>query len=320
MTARAYLGRLSDSSYLERVQEGLQYIGAERLIGRNTRVFVKPNLTFPSYVPGVMTSPDAVDATLAALSDYTSRIVIGDSDSGGYNPFSMHEVYSAIGMHDIARRYGASVVNLTDLPRRPIRIPGRGRPISVSLPRLLTDDTDLLLTMPVPKVHMNTGVSLSFKNQWGCIPEPQDRLRLHPDFARVVLGVNRAISARLAVVDGRVGLDVTGPMRGSAVELDWLLVSDDLGAAARLSCELIGVPFDRIRHLRYAERHGAVPGQDEIELSQSGDALPRRAPLSPREGVDRLPGAVGLPQPSAGPSGVLLPRRCRAAQAALPGA
>jgi uncharacterized protein (DUF362 family) len=77
----------------------------------------------------------------------------------------------------------------------------------------LTDDIDYLITMPVPKIHNNTGVSLSFKNQWGCIPEPNDRLRMHPYFKHVILEVNKAIKTKMAIVDGKYGLDINGTTR-----------------------------------------------------------------------------------------------------------
>jgi uncharacterized protein (DUF362 family) len=267
MTARAYLDALGPASYLQRIREGLEFVGAGALLSSESRVFLKPNLTFPTYRPGVMTSPEAVEAAIIALKDYTSTIYLGDSDSGGYNPFSMHKVYDEIGMYELGKRYGVRVVNLTDLPRRPVAL-GGGKPLSVDLPILLTDEIDQLITLPVPKIHMNTGVSLTFKNQWGCIPEPKDRLRLHPRFARVVFEVNRAIHARMAIVDGRWGLNVSGPMRGEPVDLNWLLVTDDLGAGARLCCELMQIPMRRAAHLRYAERRGAVPDRSDIELNQ----------------------------------------------------
>jgi hypothetical protein len=57
-------------------------------------------------------------------------------------------------------------------------------------------------------------------------------------------------------------------MRGRPVALDWLLVSDDLGAGARVTCALMQVPFPKIRHLKHAEKQGLVPALDEIALNR----------------------------------------------------
>jgi uncharacterized protein (DUF362 family) len=268
MTSRAYIGRLSSSCYLDLMREGLDFVGAGQALNNQSRIFLKPNLTFPSYRPGVMTSIEAVEAAIVALKDYTPHIYVGDSDSGGYNPFSMHEVYRETGLVEFSKRYGVEVVNLSDLPRQAVPIRDGSRPLSVDLPILLTDEIDHLVTLPVPKIHMNTQVSLSYKNQWGCIPEPKDRLRLHPRFAEVIYAVNMAIHADFAIVDGRYGLNVSGPMLGEPIELDWLLVTNGIGAAARLCLELMQIPLGRVGHLQYAERRGSIPQRSEIKLNQ----------------------------------------------------
>jgi uncharacterized protein (DUF362 family) len=269
VTARAFLGRLDTdgSNYLELIREGLAYTGFGREGPRRPRIFIKPNLTFPSYQPGVMTSPQAVEAAIIALLDYTPDIWIGDSDSGGYNPFAMEDVYAATGIEAFAKRYGVKLVNLSSLERETVRFRSHGRDISLALPRLLTSGIDTLVTMPVPKIHMNTGVSLTFKNQWGCIPEPNDRLRLHPLFKEVVVAVNQAVKAQFAIIDGRFGLNVSGPMRGNAVPLNWLCVANDIGAGARVACELMQVPVRSVSHLRYAESSGLVPPLSAITLN-----------------------------------------------------
>lgn len=269
MTSSAHIARVSTTGYLESIRAGLSFTGVAELLKPDARVFLKPNLTFPTYRPGVMTSIEALEAAIVALKDYTSHIHVGDSDSGGYNPFSMKKVYDEIGMYDLGARYGVEVVNLSDLPRRSVALGGGRRPILLDLPVLLTDETDVLITMPVPKIHMNTGVSLTFKNQWGCIPEPKDRLRLHPRFARVVFEVNKAIHAKAAIIDGAWGLDVSGPMKGTPVPLDWVLVTNDLGSGARICCELMGIPVERVAHLRYAQKRGAIPALEKIELNQA---------------------------------------------------
>jgi uncharacterized protein (DUF362 family) len=214
-----------------------------------------------------MTSPAAVEAALMAVKEYTPNICLGDSDSGGYNRFSMDEVYRETGIFDFASKHRIDVVNLSRLETKAIRAQSRGEEFELRLPRLLTDEIDLLVTMPVPKIHMNTGVSLTFKNQWGCIPEPKDRLLLHPRFKYVILGVNKAVKARVAIVDGAYGLNRSGPLRGRAVELGWILAADSIGAGARLACELMQVPLRGVEHLRYATEQGWIPGLNEIELN-----------------------------------------------------
>lgn len=268
MKHRAFIGDLSTGTYLDQIREGLEYIHFGDNVTKDTRIFVKPNLTFPTYQPGVMTSPQAIEAAILAIRDYTPHIYVGDSDAGGYNRFSMNEVYRKTGIWQFADKYNVQVVNLSRVERSKISFRYGRRDFLLELPMLLTNDIDMLVTMPVPKVHANTGVSLTFKNQWGCIPEPTDRLRLHPYFKHVVLEVNKAVKTSVAIIDGKYGLNVNGPMRGVPVELNWILVTNGAGAGARLACDLMQVPLERIAHLRYAEGLGFIPESTEIQLNR----------------------------------------------------
>ncbi|OGO47018.1 MAG: hypothetical protein A2W34_08480 [Chloroflexi bacterium RBG_16_64_32] len=254
--------------YLGAIRAGLDHIGLSAFVSRSSVLFVKPNLTLPVYSPGVMTSIAALEAVLIALSDYTPNLILGDSDPGGYNRFSMDAVYHRTGIFDIAARLGVKVVNLSRVERRRVSLSVGKREVEIGLPRLLTDDIDFLVTVPVPKVHMYTVLSLAFKNQWGCIPEPGDRLRLHPYFNEVVLRVNELVKTRVAVVDGSYGLDESGPLRGRPVPLGWVVVADSPGAAARVVCDLLQIPVERVPHLRLAAERGLVPPFERIVLNQ----------------------------------------------------
>lgn len=269
MPHRAYVAHVlpDGSDYLPRIREGLAFIDFWSCLPSRPRLFIKPNLTFPVYQPGVMTSIEAIEAAILALKDRAGSIAIGDSNSGGYNPFSMGSVYAATGISEFAVRHDVKVVNVSDLPRTDLQFRAGGATRHLPMPQLLLRDIDALITMPVPKIHMNTGVSLTFKNQWGCIPDPNDRLRLHPYFAETVTAVNRAVHARFAIIDGRYGLNRTGPMRGDVERLNWICVTNSIGAGARIACELMGVKVERIRHLRYAQRHGLLPSAADVQLN-----------------------------------------------------
>jgi len=268
MNTRAYLGSLTEADYGAQIRQGLEWARFGDWVKPTTRIFIKPNLTFPTYQPGVMTNPGAVEAAILAIKDYTPHIFIGDSDSGGYNRFSMDSVYRETGLETFSARYGVKVVNLSQLERKTIHFRYANRDFDLGLPRLLTDEIDLLVTMPVPKIHSNTVVSLSFKNQWGCIPEPTDRLKLHPYFKHVIIEVNKAVKTQFVIMDGKYGLNVSGPMRGKPIELNWVMVANDIGAGARVGLALMQIEVDRVPHLKYARSLGLIPKLSEIEINR----------------------------------------------------
>ena len=266
-TIKIFIERLGNS-YLAQIQEGLSYIDIASKVKPGDTVFIKPNLTFPHYKKGVMTSPECVEQLVLALKDYSTNIIIGEADGGGYNRFAMDEVFEKTGIRAIAKRHNVRLVNLSKLAAREIHFGYKGREFAVPLPRLLLDDVQLFITAPVPKVHSNTGVSMSIKNQWGCIQEPSLRLKLHPYFKKVILEVNKALRVNVSVIDGRYGLNRNGPLRGDAVELGWIMISNNIAAADFACCTLMGIDPLSLKYLAFYKENEEVPALEDIQFSQ----------------------------------------------------
>jgi len=242
------------AGYASTIASAFEFMGNSARIKSSDRIAIKPNLTFPVFRRGVMTNPECIEALIAYFKNFTDHITICESDSGGYNRFSMDEVFANIGMNEIAQRYGVKVVNMSTVPSRPIRFHHVFRNLSVPLPSFLLDETDLFVTVPVPKVHSNTGISVSLKNQWGIIQQPDLRLKLHPYFNEVIYQVNKALPQSISVVDGRYGLTRSGPMRGDVLDLEWMLVGDDFFGVDQVVCRMMGFDPATIPHLRHVAR------------------------------------------------------------------
>lgn len=262
-----YLERI-DNGYLEPLREGLDFIGLRGMVGEGDAIFIKPNLTFPCYRQGVMTNPECIEQLVIALKDYSSNITIGESDGGGYNRFAMEDVFSKTSLADLATRHGVRLLNLSRLPSRNIRFHYQGREFAVPLPAMLLDEVRLFITIPVPKVHANTGVSMSVKNQWGCIQDPSLRLRLHPFFKKVIFEINRALNVRLSVIDGKFGLNRNGPLRGDPVPLGWVMVADDIVTADHVCCHLMGIDPRGVDYLDFCHRNWPVPEMGAIRFNK----------------------------------------------------
>ena len=267
------------------IARGLGFIGRDTIRSAD-RIAIKPNLTFPTFRKGVMTNPEAIEALVVYLKNYTDHIVICESDSGGYNRFSMDEVFAATGIATMAKRYGVHVVNLSNVASRPISFHYRLRHLSVPLPTLLLDETDLFITMPVPKVHCNTGISVSMKNQWGVIQQPDLRLKLHPYFDEVIYQVNKALPSTISIVDGKYGLTRSGPMRGDVVNLDWMVIGDNLFYVDYVVTKLMGCDYSRISHLRHAFRKEGIRSINDVVLSSDYTQFISRSFYLKREWTD----------------------------------
>jgi uncharacterized protein (DUF362 family) len=132
-----------------------------------------------------------------------------------------------------------------------------GREVSVHLPRLLVEEMDFTISMPVLKVHAMTTVSLSIKNLWGCYPTSL-RLLEHREIDRKLTLIAKLIKARFGIVDATYGLDKHGPIEGEAKFLGKFIASNDLLALDTACAQMMGFDPSKLLHLRnltrFAER------------------------------------------------------------------
>lgn len=271
---RVFVERTSGSadSLRQTLEQALQWVRWDNLVPAGCRVFLKPNLTWREPIPGVTTTPGFIEAVVEILREQTANIIIGESD-GGYHSFKAEEAFESHGLYRLKDRFGVRVVNLSNVPSETQTLEIAGRPVTVELPSHLLHEVDVFITLPVPKVHVMTHLSLGFKNQWGCQPGTM-RLRNHPEFPWKVLAINRVLRPGLVLFDGTYFLDRSGPMFGEPVRMDLVVASDDVGAGDLTCCAIMGIDPWKVRHLRLARKEKMMPASlDELELYTSLDTF-----------------------------------------------
>jgi len=240
----------------------------------SSRVSLKPNLTYPYHKRGVTTSPAVVEATVRILRDYTKNIAIVECD-GGYGAWKVETAFEGHGLFQIGRKYGIEVASLHDGPRESISFHGRGQDHEMPLPVRLLHETDLFITMPVPKIHCMTGLTLAHKNQWGCIPDDM-RMRRHYVFNDAIVAINRALNPRV-LADGTYFLDNNGPMDGDPVRMNLIIAATDAGSFDHYVAELMGWSWRRVPHLRRAVELGSMPSRlEEIDFNVAPSSVRTR--------------------------------------------
>lgn len=262
--AKVYVERLNNNLG-ELLSDALDFVKiCDHLRGKT--IFLKPNLTYPKFKPGVTTTPQLLEALVRLLCDYGCKVIVGESD-GGYNSYAVKDAFHDYGLYDLEKKYGIKVVNLSHLPYEYLTVHKFGRDFKIEIPKILLHEIDAFITLPVPKVHAMTQISLSYKNQWGCVPNVM-RLRYHPVFNEAIFAINQAIKNKFTIIDGTYGLTRSGPMVGDSFELGWLIASDNFEAADLITAKMMGVDLKKIRHYYLAYKNGLVPKENEIELNQ----------------------------------------------------
>ncbi len=236
------------------LRRGLEFVGWDQHVHGGSNVFVKPNFTFPSYVEGVTTSPDFLRHLLGILKSRAGKVTVGESN-GGNHSFSADDAFEGHGMHDICRAAGVELVNLSNLPSETVESKVLGKNIKVQLPRMLLEEVDCFVTVPVLKVHVITTVSISLKNSWGCVPDTMRGLT-HHNLSRKLALIARLLKPKLVVVDGTYGLNKHGPMFGDPIRMDLVLMADNTVLADSLGASVMGFTPRKLNHLVLAEKAG----------------------------------------------------------------
>jgi uncharacterized protein (DUF362 family) len=210
------------------------------------KLLIKPNLvTIPHWLPvggtprSAITDPRFLEALLRVFDGY--EIVIAE---GALATYDTDKILARQGIHALARKYGAQVVNLDRAERLEVHwLYG-----TLRLPALL--QTHEYINVPKLKTHLLTGVSLGCKNQKGLLLSA-DKTRFHRqlDLHAAIRALADVVQPALTLVDGITGMDGAGPTAGRTRRANVIVAGRDMRAVDVTCCDLISVPLARVRHL-----------------------------------------------------------------------
>jgi uncharacterized protein (DUF362 family) len=238
------------------------------------RVLLKPNAgRVAPPGAGITTHPQVVAAAIDAFRDAGAEVAVGESPILGVKA---QEAFDATGIALIARERDCPLIDMD--ARRYVKVPVPNGIAIDSLkvcPEVL--EYGLVVSLPVMKMHMHTGVTLAVKNMKGCLwrrskvgfhmlPPVQGHDEKPIDIA--VADMSGILRPHLSIIDGTVGMEGLGPSAGQAKLLDVIVVSADAFAADAVACKLMGREAEDIPHLRIgAERGYGVIDLDRISVT-----------------------------------------------------
>ena len=248
----------------ENAKKALSALDLHRIKGSS--VLIKPNIGRAVHAgQGINTHPDAVAGAIEALKEAgASRIVVGESPIVGVKTM---EAFEKAGIKDIADKYGCELIDLNEKKFIKKEIPNSR---ILGYTKICRDvfDFDYILSLPVAKCHMHTGVTLSIKNMKGCLWQ-HEKVRYHqleyrPGETYKEKTLDSAISdlatillPHISLVDGYIGMEGLGPSGGEPVTSDFAVASWNPVGADIYACIMMGINPGEISHLKIiTERMG----------------------------------------------------------------
>jgi len=264
---RVFITKVSRHNISKKFSDALGWIEWDKIVKTADKVFIKPNLTLPSYHQGITTNPLVLEALVKKLKDRTNQISIGESN-GGLECFSADKAFLGHGLDKLAKKYGVKLINLSSLSFRKINFQLTHKRIRIEIPNLLLDDIDVFVNVPVLKTHAMVKITLGCKNLWGCIPN-SNRMLYHPFFSEVITEIAKLLNPKITIIDGTYAMDGNGPVFGDVVKMNTIIVSNHFGAADLVGCHLMKFDPRKVKYLEVARKQGLIPKLEELIVNDS---------------------------------------------------
>jgi uncharacterized protein (DUF362 family) len=232
----------------ENIQEAviscLDHLDIPDMTGKN--VLLKPNVGREAEPrSGISTNPDVVFAIYNYLKErYKAKFFIGDSPIINSNT---QMAFEKSGYSSLLEDKDLHFLDLDEPPPIVKEIP-QGKILKKIRLTGYWNDFDYIISIPVLKMHMHTGASISFKNLKGLIYR-RDKISLHhlqdPDLISqiketiekikeldlAIADLAHIIKPNLAIVDATFVQEGMGPSSGNCVRMDTIIASTNFLAA-----------------------------------------------------------------------------------------
>jgi len=186
------------------------------------KIFIKPNLSHPEYLPGVVTSPELIRQLVGLLRDGNSEVIVGESN--GFN-YPCWTAFDKTGAEAAVKAAGGSVINLSEDKVVEVKFEGNTPVKRLFLPKTVLE-ADVVVDLPLMKTHEFMAFSGAVKNLFGCVPSNK-RIYLHPYLPEVFYRLYTLFKPQLTIMDARVGIEGNGPTKGKPVKMGLMLTSND---------------------------------------------------------------------------------------------
>jgi len=262
--ARVDIRRLDESDMRASLEESLNALGYKKIVKPGDKVLIKVNATHFHYLPGITVTPELVYHFVKVLKERGCKVTVGEGD---LQRVSAECALEGCGIEKAAKKAGAKVVNFCKDKRVNVDVKGCFFDFNeYKIPKSYVD-CDVFASMPVFKTHKLTGVTLTLKNHFGCVPDDL-RLKYHKDIDKVLADFCQLLKPKLVVMDGRIGLESDGPIAGLPKKLDLIMTANNAVAADAVACKIMDFDPKKIKHIMTAHKRKLGPVDlKEIEIT-----------------------------------------------------
>lgn len=228
--------------------KALEMVAANEVLSKGKTVLVKPNYINARHPStGITTDGRVIEGVVKFLRQHdVEEVVIGEG-SGFADTF---EAFRVAGVDAVARRWNVRLMDLNKgefveiEPENPLALK------KVRVAKAALEST--IISVPKLKPHRLAGVTLSLKNMMGAVTPKGS---IHNPLSEKIVDLASIIKPRIAVIDGIIAGE-GHETSGKPVEMNLVIAGIDPVAVDTVGAAVMGIPPERIKHLRLAEDRG----------------------------------------------------------------
>jgi uncharacterized protein (DUF362 family) len=233
--------------------------GFESVVWRGANVLVKPNVALPAKAgTGIVTDARVVEAvTKVVLERNPKRVVIGEGSSVGYDlPVRLDSIHcmEAAGVVEVAKKLGVELVDLNRDEHVKVRVADAFVMERFAIAKTALE-ADVIISLPVIKTHIRTGITCGLKNMKGVLPGNEKKRTHKLGLDRGIVDLNRVAKPTFTIVDGITGVQGAWGSESDGVDgvpLDLIIAGSDVVAVDAVCATVAGFDVRGILHIQLA--------------------------------------------------------------------
>ena len=257
------------------------------------RILLKPNLVEPHLGSAhINTHPLVIQAAAEVFLQLGAAQVIVAEGAGHRRDALL--VLEESGLAEVLYEDRIPFIDLNSGPTVEVSIrDGVSKLGKLVLPREIVR-ADFIVSLAKMKTHHWAGVTLAMKNMFGVMPGivygwPKNVLHW-AGIPQSILDINATVKPHLAIVDGIVGMEGDGPIMGTPVSSNVLVMGRNFPAVDATCARIMGIDPEKIDYLKFASGWLGTIGEKSIE--QRGENI--AAVQKDFQLIDFIPAQKGL--------------------------
>jgi uncharacterized protein (DUF362 family) len=262
------------SNLRDYIIRGLREIGITEPDIKGKKVLLKPNLVEPHRGVSYINTDPAIIRAAAESFLYLGASGVVVAEGAGHRRDALF-VLEESGLADVLYEDRIPFVDLNT--SAVVRVENAGKTSKLKELYFPNDlfDADIIVSMPKMKTHHWAGVTLSMKNFFGVMPGivygwPKNVLHW-AGLRECIFDITATLKPHLAIVDGIVGMEGDGPIMGTPIQSNVVVIGKNLPAVDATCARIMGIDPKKISYLKHSS--GRIGSIKESNIDQHGENI-----------------------------------------------